>query len=212
MAKKNPYDSKKTFGIAEEERAARNQALGEAKGTAGTMSDVGRQTYEEVNPYFEQLYNPNKWKRTQTTMRTQSTNRAFNSAQAQNRMRARAAGFGYAQPASQAGETNIELGRASALSDIPGTVEAESIPITMGALQGRMQSGEQYGNALSGAGRMQLGVAGEYSPEQYYGTAVNQYNQEAARRGGLWKNIARVGLNVAGKWVPGLGAAGELIK
>lgn len=113
-------------------------------------------------------------------------------------------GFGYEQPGEQGAESDVDIARAQALSRIPGDVEAEYVPIAMSAAQGRMASGAQqagtYGQAfntqLAGfgqAGGLYSDIAGQYSPEQYYGTAAQQAEQEKARRGGLWKNLAMFG-------------------
>ena len=337
--KKNPYNSKKTFSIAEDERAGRNQQLGQvndvadsslraadnnaqgirdtARETAGQMRTVSSENADRlrnlasgeargyrdladqsanlnrgvadenywrqtgladknagaVNPALERYYDPSgagmsTWKKGQINTREKSANRAFNDTLAGTKRRAQLSGFGYNQAADQAGETNVELGRADALSRIRGDVEAEAVPIEMQAINQRMQSGAQQGSqyataggqrlgafgqasgqqldahgqalgqelnaygtaggqeltgwtnagqqelggeeeasrqqlgAYGDAGRLKLGVAGEYSPEQYYGYGVNQAEAEAKRRGSMWKNLGKFGLDLAGKLYP----------
>jgi hypothetical protein len=234
MGKKNPNDSQKTFQISEEERQARNKQLGEVsttgtelKGIAGTgataTKGIADTTASAVNPALERFYDPSgagmsEWKRGQINTRTSGTTKAFDSALAAQRQRAKVAGFGYLQPAEQAGETNLGIGRAGALSRIRGDVENEAIPIEMEALKAREASGAEqagtYGaaNALEQSGfgdvgRLQLGEAGEYSPEDYYKTGANQAEQEAQRRGALWKSLGKLGTTAAGAVFGGLPGA-----
>jgi hypothetical protein len=168
------------------ERQQKGRMLGMQENTAAS-------TAASVNPMLEKYYNPLEWKRGQTLQRTSDTTSSFNNALANQRLRARTAGFGYEQPAEQMGETNVENARAAALSRIPGDVEAESVPIAMNALQARTASGAQEAGTYGS-------IAGQYKPETYYGYAIQQ--EEAAkdrelqeklaeeqRKSGLWNSI-----------------------
>jgi hypothetical protein len=200
MGKKNPYDSKKTFGIANEEQNKRDWELSSAELRANQGTWFADQTANSVDPAAERYYSPNgmsDWKRGQINTRTSSVNRSYDDELAANKLRARMAGFGYTQPVEQAAETNIENARANDLSRIKGDVEAEAVPIEMQAMNTRLQSGAQRTNDYGNFGRLKLGIAGEYSPEQYYQTAVQQKEAEQARKGSLFGKIAKAGMGLA---------------
>jgi hypothetical protein len=170
MSKKNPYNSQKTFSIAEEERAARNKLIEPASGAlARYYSPEGMSEYAK----------------TQQTLRESDTNKAFNNSLAANRMRARMAGFGYEQPLTQAGDMYTENARAAELARIPAETQSEAARLGLQAI------GQQQG------------FAGMYQPMGYYNTGAQQYENEAARRGGLWRALSKVGLGVAGRVIPG---------
>ncbi len=191
MANKNPYDSKKTFDISEEERAGRNKSLGAAEGMLSPASEA-----------LGQFYDPNgmsAYAKGQQTLRESDTNKRFNDSQAAQRMRARMSGFGYEQPAEQAGEGFIENARAAELSRIPAETQKEASEMAMQAV-----------GLQNGLANTELGVANQFSPESYYQTGAQQAEQEAQRRGGLWKSLAGLGMNLAAPFTSGL--AGKLFK
>ncbi len=209
MGKKNPYDSKGTFGISEEERRARNAQLGRVNDVSRVGMDTARETAESVNPSLERFYSPDgmsTWKKGQIDTRTAGVNQSYNDALAANRLRARMAGFGYTQPVSASAETDIENARASDLARIKGDVEAEAVPIEMDAMRTRLASGSEEAGQYGNFGRLQLGVAGEYSPEQYYQTAAQQQEQEKARKGSLFGKLVKTGLS----FIPGGGTFGKM--
>jgi hypothetical protein len=166
---KSATSSTQALALSEDEKKRRNASLD----TAGSM--IGSADAAIKDFYGSGMDN---WKRNQVNTRTADTTKSFNDALAGSRLRARTAGFGYEQPAEQAGETNIENARADALAKIPGQVETEAIPIEMQAI------GEE-GN-LAGA---EMGIARTYDPQSYYGSAVNQDQAAAERRKSLWQSI-----------------------
>jgi hypothetical protein len=192
-------NSSEAGDLSEEEKRARNAALGQSSGQLNRMTNVADTTANNVNSSIEGFMGPNglsSWKRGQLQSRTTDTNQAYNNAASQQRMRARSAGFGWEQPSEQAGETNIEMGRAGELSRIPGQVEAESVPITMNAAQLRLQSGAQQSGAHNQAAAGELGIASQYKPFEYYQTAVGLKQQEDARKAALWKSIIGSGAGI----------------
>lgn len=185
MASKNPYNSQKTFQTAEGQLQSQNKALDSTSGMINPASQA-----------LSQFYSPSgqsQYAKTQQTALESATNRNFNNSLASQRMRARMSGMGYEQPAEQTGETNVENARASALAQIPAQTQQEAAQMGLQAI------GEQ--NALAGT---QLGIARAYDPESYYGTAVNQYNQEQARKGGLFGSLANLAGTVAAPFTAGL--------
>lgn len=228
--KKSPVQSQNTYNISEQERTARNTALEQERGAAAQLTGfadqakqgletVADRTAESVNPALERFYDPSgagmsAWKKGQLITRTGSTNQAYDAAKSKTRMRARMSGFGYEQPFTANAEEGVDIAKAGALSRIPGDVEAEAIPIEMQAIGQRMQSGQLQGglygegaqlqqNAYGQAAGVYGDIAGQYSPENYYQLAAQQREQEQARKGGLWKNIARIGLTAAAPFTRG---------
>ena len=185
---------------AKTEARNRNAALWQSSNLLGSMTGVGDEAAEAVNPTLDSYLGPGgmgEWKRGQINARTTDTNRSFNDALASNRLRARMSGFGYEQPAEQMGETNVENARADALGRIRGDVEAEAAPIQMNAAGLRLQSGGQqaglYGQAATGQQR----IASQFDPAQYY-----QLQEQAnARKAALWGSLLNAGTSFAtGMW------------
>ena len=192
------YGYKPGSGILPEaERRSRDEALAK-------MTETADVTAGAVNPASEYYFGPggmSEWKRGQLATRTGATTGAYNNAIAQNRLRARTAGFGYEQPAEQAGETNIEMARAAELARIPGDVEAEAIPIAFQGMQTRLASGGQQAGAYGQA-------ASEYSPEQFAGIAADIEEAKKARKSGLWSGLFKVGSAIAAPFTGGSSLAG----
>jgi hypothetical protein len=166
--------SNSTLALSNDERNRRNQAFGQVN-----------QMIQPASSFLSGIYGPggmSDWKRGQTQQRTSDTTHSFNNALSGQRQRANMSGFGYNQPAEQAGETNIENARASELARIPGQVEAEALPMQMQAAS--------LQNSLAGT---EMGMGNSYDPMGYYKTAVGQDEAEKQRKAALWSGIAGIG-------------------
>jgi hypothetical protein len=178
MSIKSPYSSTGTYNIAEQERQGRNANLG----TTNSMISGASQA-------LQQFYSPegmSAYAKGQQTLRESDTNKSFNNSQAAQRLRARTAGFGYEQPAEQAGETNVQNARAAELSRIPAETQADAAKMAMQAVQ------EQ--NSLANT---QLGVANAYDPLGYYQTGAEEDEAARNRRTQLWTTIIHEASNAA---------------
>lgn len=184
--KKNPNNSAKTFQIAGQEMQKRDTSLGKVENMISPASSA-----------LERFYDPSgsgmsAFKKGLLNTKTADATGAFNNAEAAQRQRANLSGFGYSQPIEQAATSNIENARARRLSEIPGEVELESLAPEFQAI------GLQ--NQLAGT---ELGVGRTYDPEGYYKIGASQAEQEAQRRGGLWRSIAKIGLTAAAPFTGG---------
>jgi len=178
--------SKQAQTISEDERLRRN-----------ALFDTATSRLNPISRSLESYYGPggmSEWKKGQTMQRRSDTTRSFDDARAGLRRNARMAGFGYEQPATQAGEQSVENARAGALARIPGDVEAESIPIAQNAAALGTQA----------AGTM-AGIGASYNPLGYYNTAADMTAQdkaiseaEKARRASMWQSLLKTGVGIAG--------------
>lgn len=177
MATKTYTSSRSTLRKADAEEKKRQGYFDSAMTTIAPASGA-----------MDQFLSPtgmNTWKRNQTQQRTSATNKAFDNSGASTSRRALMSGFGYDQPISNTAMQSNDIGRAEALSQIPGQVETESIPLTMQAAGLK----NQFANT-------QAGMGSAYDPQGYYKTAVSQDQaaldrEEAAkqRRAQLWGSI-----------------------
>jgi hypothetical protein len=201
------YNSGYMGNLAETEQKQRNDALWKSSEALGGVTRTSDATSNSVNNALSSYYGANgmsNWKRGQINTRTGATTANYNNALSSNRLRARSAGFGYEQPSEQMAETNIENARASDLSKISGDVEAEAVPIEQNAINLRLQSGQQQQSAYAQQAAGELGIAGEYSPETYYQTAIGQDEAAKARKASLWKSLIGAGTSIATGGVSGL--------
>jgi hypothetical protein len=176
MGKKNPYT-----GMANEQQGQQNKALNQTSGMISGASGA-----------LNQFYSPSgmsQYAKTQQAQRESDTNKNFNNSMANQRMRSNLSGFGYQQPAEQAGETNIENARAAELSRIPAETQSDAAKIAMQAI------GEQ--NSLAGT---EAGVARTYDPLGYYNTAQKQDQLNQAQSSELWGALG----NLAAPFTGGL--------
>jgi hypothetical protein len=176
--------------LSEEERQRRNKTFDTAMGQLGGVSSA-----------LSSFYGPNgmsDWKRGQTQLRNSSTTANYNNALSGQRRRAAMSGFGYAQPAEQAGETNVENARAQELSRIPAEVEAESVPIQMNAMN--------LQNQIAGT---EAGIGRSYDPMGYYGSAVGQDQAEMQRKQALWQSIIGAATGIGGAALGGYLSRGK---
>lgn len=204
------------LGISEAERQQRDRQLqmsNDSVTEAKTISDQSAPLLDRMTVPDSTGQTP--WRREQLNRRTESTTRSYDNALVAQRKQAMMSGFGYAQPIARAGENEIENERAAALARVPGDVELE-------ALQPEFQAvglQNQRAGLRQGLAQTQLGISGEYSPENYFSTGAGleqqrlnigqdekdrfEREQERARqrRAGLWKGLATTGLNAASMFV-----------
>jgi VIT1/CCC1 family predicted Fe2+/Mn2+ transporter len=169
-----------------------NTSINQGKG-------IAYETAGSINPALERFYSRdglNDWKKGQIDTRMASTNKSFDDNVAVNKLRSRMSGFGYNQPIVASAENDIENARAGALSKIKGDVEAESVPIEMQAINQRQSSGGQLTGDLGKFGQLQLGVADQYSPEEYFKTGVAQDEAAKQRKAALWNSIIGAGTSI----------------
>jgi hypothetical protein len=112
------------------------------------------------------------------TTGTESTARAYDNAKSNLRQRANTAGFGYAQPVEQGGETSLGNEEAKAMTDVPRKALMDTIQPELSALNIRANE------------------AHNYDPGQYVSGAAGLEQSRQQQQGGLFSNL----LGLAGKY------------
>lgn len=180
VKKKGPSTQQIAMQRSNEELGARNAELGAANQTVGSVSPVVSRITSELPGGGTAL------RRSLTNTAQTATNNSYDNVMARTRERAAAAGFGYAQPVSQAADTGVGLERARRLSEIPGEVEQQATGL-------ELQAGG-LGNALANT---QLSAAGQYQPESYFNTAANLENEAKKRKAALIGGLINAGTGIA---------------
>jgi hypothetical protein len=118
--------------------------------------------------------------------RRAGTVKAFGDERAAAALRARRAGFGYAQPLAMGDQANLDRMEATQLSNIPGNVQAEMLPL-------KMQAAGMQAPFLN----TQAGMGASYNPYNYYNLAMNQNENDKNRKSSFWGNIMDIGKTAA---------------
>lgn len=125
------------------------QLTGEAQGTLGQFEGPVQQS-----PFYKAL----------KTSGLEQTSSAYNNARSNMRQQAKSAGFGYAQPATQGADDQLQSQEAGALAQVPGQALTEATQPALAASAQTGGMGMGYGNQgaglLNSAYGMQKGRSG----------------------------------------------------
>jgi hypothetical protein len=130
----------------------------------------------ESSPYYNNL----------VRLGLEDTSREFDQMLGGVRSRARQSGFGYEQPASQAGEESVRIAEAGELARVRPEAYAAAIEPSFRAAGMR----SQRAGILEGA------------QEQEMATAADLENQRRNRRAALWGSLMGAGAKVASSFAP----------
>jgi hypothetical protein len=167
MAKKKPSPLiGEAQGISEQERGA-----GQANINAGTGIEKQAINDPTASPLYKALY----------STEAGQMSRAYDTASGNQRAKANAAGFGYAQPGAQGAENQLRGQQASQIGQLPGQVMRETVPMEL-----------QAGRDIAGAGTSEL-AAGNQMFTQGAVPLEEQYQNYSLNYTPLWQRALQGG-------------------
>lgn len=152
---------------------------------AATQNDVSGQegdlSFYSGDPTKSPMYNA------YVNKGTSAVNSAYNNAAANTKQSANAAGFGYAQPATQGANAEVEAQRGQALSAVPGD-----------ALMKTASTNLQAAGLRANLANTRSQQSGYYNPTGYFNTGAQMQQNRLNSSGGMWGTLANLGMQGAG--------------
>jgi hypothetical protein len=129
-------------GAAHQQRAQATSDFGQQKGLTGqAQGTLGQfEGPAQQSPFYKSLL----------TTGIQSTSDAYQNARSNMRQQANQAGFGYAQPATQGADNQLQAREASDMAKIPMEAELGTAPLSLQAAGQTGQMGMGYGSQGAG--------------------------------------------------------------
>lgn len=177
------------FSNSAADQAGRNANI------AATQNDINQQegdlSFYSGDPTKSPMYNA------YVNKGTSAVNSAYNNAAANTKQQANAAGFGYAQPATQGANAEVEGQRASALSAVPGD-----------ALMKTASTNLQAAGLKAGLANTRSNQSGFYNPVGYFNTGAQMQQNRMNSMGGMWGSLANLGMQGANMGLKAAGVGG----